>query len=193
MEKFDLHIHSNMSDGTFDPEAIPALAKAQGVCYMALTDHDTAAGCKRAIAAGQALAAADEARRAVLPDATDFEELAVNNDSIDYCYKGLANGETKGYTAQITVKGYGGEIEIVVGVDNDGVITGINVGGANFSETAGLGAKTKEPAFTEQFKGLSAPLTLKGNVDSVSGASVSSGAIVNGVNTVLDYVAGLEK
>ena len=28
MEKFDLHIHSNMSDGTFDPEAIPALAKA---------------------------------------------------------------------------------------------------------------------------------------------------------------------
>ena len=95
--------------------------------------------------------------------------------------------------AQVTVKGYGGEIEIVVGVDNDGVITGINVGGANFSETAGLGAKTKEPAFTEQFKGLSAPLTLKGNVDSVSGASVSSGAIVNGVNTVLDYVAGLEK
>ena len=107
--------------------------------------------------------------------------------------KGLANGETKGYTAQVTVKGYGGEIEIVVGVDNDGVITGINVGGANFSETAGLGAKTKEPAFTEQFKGLSAPLTLKGNVDSVSGASVSSGAIVNGVNAVLDYVAGLEK
>ena len=55
MEKFDLHIHSNMSDGTFDPEAIPALAKAQGVCYMALTDHDTAAGCKRAIAAGQSI------------------------------------------------------------------------------------------------------------------------------------------
>ena len=55
MEKFDLHIHSNMSDGTFDPEAIPALARVQGVCYMALTDHDTAAGCKRAIAAGQSI------------------------------------------------------------------------------------------------------------------------------------------
>ena len=94
------------------------------------------------------IASADEARRAVLPAATDFEEMAVDNDDIDYCYKGLANGETIGYTAQITVKGYGGEIEVVVGVDNDGVITGINVGGANFSETAGLGAKTKEPAFT---------------------------------------------
>ena len=84
-------------------------------------------------------------------------------------------------------------MRIYLKINNDGVITGINVGGANFSETAGLGAKTKEPAFTEQFKGLSSPLTLKGNVDSVSGASVSSGAIVNGVNAVLDYVAGLEK
>ena len=106
-------------------------------CALGLTNEVTAPVIKE-----QALAAADEARRAVLPDATDFEELAVNNDSIDYCSKGLASGETKGYTAQVTVKGYGGEIEIVVGVDNDGVITGINVGGANFSETAGLGAKT---------------------------------------------------
>ena len=157
-------------------------------CALGLTNEVTAPVIKE-----QALASADEARRAVLPAATDFEEMAVDNDDIDYCYKGLANGETIGYTAQITVKGYGGEIEVVVGVDNDGVITGINVGGANFSETAGLGAKTKEPAFTEQFKGLSAPLTLKGNVDSVSGASVSSGAVVNGVNAVLDYVAGLDK
>ena len=157
-------------------------------CALGLTNEVTAPVIKE-----QALAAADEARRAVLPAAADFEELAVNNDSIDYCYKGLSDGEIKGYTAQVTVKGYGGEIEIVVGVDNDGVITGVNVGGANFSETAGLGAKTKEPAFTEQFKGLSAPLTLKGNVDSVSGASVSSGAVVNGVNTVLDYIAGLDK
>ena len=43
MEKFDLHIHSNMSDGTFDPEAIPALAKAQGVCYRAITIRPQAA------------------------------------------------------------------------------------------------------------------------------------------------------
>lgn len=157
-------------------------------CALGLTNEVTAPVIKV-----QALAAADEARRAVLPAAANFEELPVDNGDVDYCYKGIAGGETVGYAAQITVKGYGGEIEVVVGVDNDGVITGINVGGANFSETAGLGAKTKEPAFTEQFKGLSAPLTLKGNVDSVSGASVSSGAVVNGVNTVLDYVAGLDK
>ncbi len=156
-------------------------------CALGLTNEVTAPVIKE-----QTLAAADEARRAVLPTATEFEEMAVDNDAIDYCYKGTANGETVGYTAQVTVKGYGGEIEVVVGVDADGVITGINVGGANFSETAGLGAKTKEPAFTEQFKGKTAPLKLKDNIDSVSGASVSSGAIVDGVNVVLDYVANIK-
>ncbi len=53
MQKFDLHIHSNMSDGTYDPEAIPALAKQQGVNYISLTDHDTTAGCEAAINAGR--------------------------------------------------------------------------------------------------------------------------------------------
>ena len=55
MEKFDLHIHSDMSDGTLAPEDIPALAKAQGVCHIALTDHDTTAGCRRAIEGGEAI------------------------------------------------------------------------------------------------------------------------------------------
>lgn len=144
------------------------------------------------IIAEQTLVAADEARREVLPDAVDFEELTVTDEALDSCYLGSANGETVGYTAQVTVKGYGGEIEIVVGVDVDGVITGINVGGANFSETAGLGAKAKEPDFTEQFKGLSAPLVLKDNVDSVTGASVTSGAVVGGVNLALDYIASIK-
>ena len=55
MERFDLHIHSDMSDGTFAPEAIPAQAKAQGVCNIALTDHDTAEGCARAAEAGKGI------------------------------------------------------------------------------------------------------------------------------------------
>ena len=52
MKPFDMHIHSDMSDGTFAPEQIPRLALDQGVELMALTDHDTAAGCRRAMEAG---------------------------------------------------------------------------------------------------------------------------------------------
>ena len=40
----DLHMHSTASDGTDAPEALPVLAKAAGVCAIALTDHDTTAG-----------------------------------------------------------------------------------------------------------------------------------------------------
>lgn len=53
MKPFDLHIHSDMSDGTFAPEQIPALALEQGVALMALTDHDTAVGCREAAEAGR--------------------------------------------------------------------------------------------------------------------------------------------
>ena len=53
MKPFDLHIHSDMSDGTYAPEQLPTLALERGVELMALTDHDTAAGCRRAVDAGR--------------------------------------------------------------------------------------------------------------------------------------------
>ena len=43
---FDLHTHSTASDGALSPEALLARADANGVSYMALTDHDTVAGVK---------------------------------------------------------------------------------------------------------------------------------------------------
>ncbi len=48
----DLHVHSTCSDGVLTPEELVALAKKRGVRAMALTDHDTARGVKRAQAAG---------------------------------------------------------------------------------------------------------------------------------------------
>ena len=53
MKPFDLHMHSHMSDGTFPPEELPALALERGITLMSLTDHDTAMGCKRAAQAGK--------------------------------------------------------------------------------------------------------------------------------------------
>ena len=51
----DLHCHSLLSDGTLEPEALAARAKANGVELWALTDHDELAGQQRALAAAQAL------------------------------------------------------------------------------------------------------------------------------------------
>ena len=49
----DLHCHSTVSDGTLEPEALAARAKAGGVELWALTDHDEVAGQQRARAAAQ--------------------------------------------------------------------------------------------------------------------------------------------
>jgi predicted metal-dependent phosphoesterase TrpH len=47
----ELHCHTTCSDGTLTPEALVEAAIAAGVKAMAITDHDTLAGCERAIAA----------------------------------------------------------------------------------------------------------------------------------------------
>jgi predicted metal-dependent phosphoesterase TrpH len=50
----DLHCHSSVSDGTLEPEALAARAKANGVELWALTDHDELGGQQRAMAAARA-------------------------------------------------------------------------------------------------------------------------------------------
>ncbi len=45
---YDLHTHTDWSDGTLDPAALVALAAAAGVRVLAVTDHDTVAGLEEA-------------------------------------------------------------------------------------------------------------------------------------------------
>jgi len=51
----DLHVHSNCSDGTYDPGQLPQLAQALGLAGIALTDHDTISGNDEFLAAARAL------------------------------------------------------------------------------------------------------------------------------------------
>lgn len=145
--------------------------------------------------AEQQVAEATAARQAVLPEADTFTIYADENATVDEAYVGYdAAGATVGMTAKITANGYGGEIEVTVGLALDGTITGVNVGGANFSETAGLGARTKEPAFREQFAGQSWPVALTkdgGQIDAVTSATISSTAVTNAVNDACAYLAGV--
>ena len=133
--------------------------------------------------ANRALEAAETSRRVCFVEADAFEEVELPADSgVDGCYAAMVNGELAGYVAQVTVTGFGGPIEIHVGVDLDGVITGISVGGSKFAETPGLGAKAKEEDFTAQFTGLTIPTQVGNNVDAITGATITSGAVSSGVN-----------
>ena len=142
--------------------------------------------------------AAEETRARLLAAASTFEAVELEEGSaMDSCYQGFdANGESVGYVVATTVGGYGGEIVVTVGMDTDNVITCISVGGENFSETAGLGALAKEPAFTDQFIGETVPLTLAkgttgtqdGIIDALAGATITSTAVNGGVNSAGKFV-----
>ena len=105
-----------------------------------------------------------------------------------------ADGKLVGKTATIVTKGYGGEIEITVGVDTNGVVTGISVGGSSFSETAGLGARAKEAWFAEQYIGKSSPIALAkdgGEIDAITSATITSRAVTTAVNNAVLALTGL--
>lgn len=142
--------------------------------------------------AEQVIMEANAARMKVLPSASEFELLSEAVDGMDNTYAGKnSSGELVGYTAQITTRGYGGDIEITVGMGLDGIITGINVGGAGFAETAGLGDKTRQPEFMDQFAGKQPPLKLNEDVEAITAATISSKAVTDAVNAASEYLAGL--
>ena len=141
---------------------------------------------------------AAETRTRLLSAAASFEAVEVEEGSgMDSCYEGFdAEGNSVGYVVETTVGGYGGEIVVTIGMNKDNVITGISVGGENFSETAGLGALAKEAKFTDQFIGETVPLKLQkgttgtadGIIDAISGATITSTAVNGGVNLAGKFV-----
>lgn len=142
--------------------------------------------------AAQAQSGAIAARKTVLPEAEDFVEQQLTEGApVDNCFAGVSAGETVGYATTVTIVGFGGEIEVVVGIGMDGVIRAITVGGENFSETAGLGERAKDPAFTGQFAGLVPPAEVGVNIDAIAGATITSNAVVTAVNKAYDYLSTL--
>jgi electron transport complex protein RnfG len=93
------------------------------------------------------------------------------------------DGEKSGYAFISSGSGYGGDIDILVGLDNNFSIKDISI--LKQTETPGLGARITESAFTDQFKGLSADeVALRpdnGRIDAITGATISSEAVVDAV------------
>lgn len=108
------------------------------------------------------------------------------------------DGTTLGYVMTVTSKeGYGGDITFSMGITNDGVMNGYEV--LSIAETAGLGMKATDEAFRSQFANKNVAkftYTKTGSssdfeVDAISGATITTNAIVNGVNAGLAYFASI--
>ena len=138
----------------------------------------------------QKLASKMAALKTVLPgceyEQIEYEGLA-DDSVLDEIFAGKdADGNVKGYALTANPQGYGGEIPITLGVSVDGYVTQTYVG--SLQETQGLGSRVGDDAFKEQFIAIAAdPDTLRSDVDTIAGATISSSAFVNAVEQMLVY------
>ncbi|MBP3677340.1 MAG: FMN-binding protein, partial [Agathobacter sp.] len=143
-----------------------------------------------------------EAYKVVFENADTFKEVAVDSaaaakvmtdggfpDEINKAFEAVdANGNSLGYVVQLTTKdGYSGGIVMVVGITADGTVNGFSV--TAHSETSGLGTKAFEPAYADQFKGI--PAADVSGVATISGATLTSTAVINGINAAVAYANSL--
>lgn len=138
-------------------------------------------------------AAKQEACREVFPEADTFEIVEQKTDAVDEVYMAVKEGAEVGCVITATSKeGYGGDIQVTVGITSDGMINGISI--LSINETAGLGMNAKKPEFMGQYAG---KITDHFYVDkdggtgeeiaAISGATITSRAVTQAVNTALDY------
>ena len=154
--------------------------------------------------------AKQKAYKTVLADANSFSEIEIdetaakdalgkgtgceNTDIVGAAVAKDKDGKEIGYVITVTNhEGYGGDIQMSVGIMNDGTVKGIELLAIN--ETAGLGMKAKEPEFKNQFQEKQVPAfsyTKSGEggedkIDALSGATITTNAVTNGVNAALLY------
>ena len=150
--------------------------------------------------------------REVFPDAENFVEIDGTDKLIENAYALLSsagydgcyindtmsvtdsNGNIAGYVVAATSpNGYGGDVQIAIGISSDGVITGFQP--ISHSETPGFGAKCEEDEFKDQFNGMKASAieysktgkSKDNEIDAISGATRSTNAITQAVNSAIIF------
>ena len=145
-----------------------------------------------------------EAWQAVFPEAdiNEFEAVDVDEKVAEAAIKAVGAKATvdevckvgeEGYVITTTDKdGFGGNIQITVGIKKDGTINGVSI--LSISETAGLGMKATEPSFYNQYVNKKADKFVVSKdggdgeqIDALSGATITSRAVTGAVNTALGY------
>lgn len=109
------------------------------------------------------------------------EELSAKElEDTGVVYK-VFDGETHvGYCVEVKSAGFGGDITMMVGYTADCSVLGVQI--VSMSETPGLGSKAGEDSFLSQFAGKTDTLVLGEDIDAISGATISSRAVTDGVN-----------
>ena len=136
---------------------------------------------------------ANKTKAQVLSVAKSFsEEKTVELNGVTYTYyEGYDDSKNVvGYVFTTSSKGYGGDISTMVGVKNDGTVSGVDF--LSISETAGLGMNADSDDFKSQFVGKSGVIGVNKNtstdteIQALTGATITSKAVTNAVNIALE-------
>lgn len=124
-----------------------------------------------------------QALKQTLPEADNFVIKQMDNEIYYEAYSGI---RLIGYVIFVETSGYSEDIEMAVGTDTKGTITGLEI--LQQQETPGLGALCveikpgeDEPWFTRQFKQKKAKDLNPENIETITGATITSSAITYAV------------
>ena len=136
----------------------------------------------------------DKAMKELLSDADKFvkKDMKLSNGVLEV-NEGIKSGKAVGYNIKVASKGYGGKINIMVGIKNNGEVSGIKI--LSQSETAGLGANCEQPEFYKQYSGkptqnlkvVKTSDVKKDEIKAITGATITSKAVTKGVNEAIDF------
>ncbi len=130
-----------------------------------------------------------ETRKTVLSEADSFEDKTA--DGIKYVVGLDKDGNTVGMVFTTTSKSYGGDLQVMTGVDNEGKVTGVEL--LQINDTAGLGMNAQNDSFKGQFTGLVKGIIVMKNssnhdnneITALTGATITSNAVADAVNSAL--------
>ncbi|MCI6277171.1 MAG: RnfABCDGE type electron transport complex subunit G [Clostridium sp.] len=144
--------------------------------------------------ANQEKLANENAMKALLTDADSFTKKDMSLPaSVLEVNEGKKGSESVGYAIKVSSKGYGGQIQLMVGIDKSGKLAGIQI--LSQSETAGLGANCTNPEFYGQYAGKSIEKDIEvvkteGNdsqIKAITGATITSKGVTTGVNEAVKF------
>ena len=126
--------------------------------------------------------------------ADDYTELPVSDAQAATGVTAAWSAGDAGTVVRLTTNGFGGAIDLMVGVDSENRVTGVAI--ISHSETASLGANCTREDFRAQFAGKTGELAVTkdgGDIDALTGATVTSRAVTRAVNAALAYAGEVQK
>lgn len=120
------------------------------------------------------------------------------SDGVEKLYVAQKDGQSVGYVVAVSSRGYGGQIKILVGIDNTLNIKGVSL--TSHRETPGLGAKASDSKFTDQFLG-EAPQKVynvvkrvpndENEIQAITAATVTSKAVTRGIDGAVELIRSM--